>query len=223
VGGGGVAAATGQPLSGMVVIGASLTALAWRGGSSVGFFWRHELPGGYGVLMVEALWWLAGVLVATLGLQRLRDAIRPGLRGREGSLAAVSVATVLCALGASAGGAGLAWLVVRTGDPAQVVGGLVLSYAIAGGLAYLFTPYANPVGAVVSPLVGGIGVYGWVLAMGPGDDTAVLSAVYGESWAGLALALPIHLASAGVVGACLGVAAAQGLDAARREEVLRAA
>ncbi|MEM0914496.1 MAG: hypothetical protein AAGK09_07785 [Planctomycetota bacterium] len=226
VGMGGVAAATGQPLSGMVVIAASLTVLAWRGGASMGFFWRHDLPGGYGLLLVEAVWWLAGALVACLGLQRLRDAMRRG-RGdaqhggggasRTASLWTVPLATSASSVAAAVLGAVLAWLIVRTTDPAQVIGGLALSYLVAGGLAYLFTPYANPVGAVISPLIGGVAVYGW-LATGGAGQADVLLLAYGESLSGLALALPMQLASAGVLGACLGVALAQGIDAARKAE-----
>ncbi|MEM9789077.1 MAG: hypothetical protein AAF842_01605 [Planctomycetota bacterium] len=224
---GGMAAATGQPLSGMIVIAASLTVLAWRGGASMGFFWRHELPGGYGLLLVEALWWLAGALVACLGLQRVRDAMRSaaprggdGGAGRASSLWTVPLATSACGVAAGVAGALLAWVVVRTTDPAQVIGGLVLSYAVAGGVAYLLTPYANPVGAVVSPLAGGVVVYGWMVFRGPGEGE-LLGAVYVETLGGLALALPMQLASAGVLGACLGVAAAQGLDAARQAELAR--
>jgi hypothetical protein len=113
----------------------------------------------------------------------------------------------------------MVWGVVRTGDPAQVLGGLVLSYAVAGGLAYVFTPYANPIGAVASPLLGGVAAYAWLMGWGPQGE-AFLRAAYAEALPGVAWVLPIHLASAGVTGACLGVAAAKGLEVARREEGL---
>ncbi|MEM6334360.1 MAG: hypothetical protein AAF823_13570 [Planctomycetota bacterium] len=213
---GGVAAATGQPLSGAIVIATSLTALALRGGSSMGFFWRHDLPDGYGVLLVEAFLWLAGLLAGVIGLQRIRDKLRPLPDPPEASLKAVSVSTCLCALAATTAGIALSLLLVRTTEPVQIVGGLLLSYLIAGGVCYLFSPYANPVGAIASPLIGGIAVYAWMLTSDRTHDD-LLAAAYAEALPGLAVALPIHLASAGALGAALGVGLAQGIDEARHE------
>ncbi|MEO0587643.1 MAG: hypothetical protein AAF078_08385 [Planctomycetota bacterium] len=215
---GGVAAATGQPLSGVIVIATSLTALALRGGSSMGFFWRHDLPAGYGTLLIEAFLWLAGLLAAVIGLQRIRDKLRPLPDPPEASIKAVSVSTCLSALAATAIGVALSLLLVRTTEPVQIFGGLLLSYLIAGGVCYLFTPYANPVGAIASPLLGGIAVYAWMLTSNRTHDD-LIAAVYAEALPGLAVALPIHLASAGTLGAALGVGLAQGIDEARHEAV----
>jgi hypothetical protein len=225
-----VAAATGNPLSGPFVCTAALTTLAWRGGAIDSWMYHTDVPNSYGLLLAECFVWLVlliGVLAATerggVALlhrwPRLESASLPGPRTR---LALPDVQALSAGLVCLLVGGVLALLLIRSSDRSQVIDGLVLAFMLGGLAGQLIFPQNNPVAMLLSPLLAGMVAYGWVLfayagkgAAGPlaGDAaTQFFRKWYLGGLPGLALALPIHLASAGVMGCALGIGWAQGLQ-----------
>jgi len=100
-------------------------------------------------------------------------------------------------------------LLVKAGDPKQVIWSLLIAFTAGGLCAQLLHPRINPIGAIASPLLLAILGYGHVLIHG--DSTETVAAMwYAGNLPGAALPLPIHYASAGVAGVCLGVGWAHG-------------
>ena len=95
-------------------------------------------------------------------------------------------------------------ILMPTSDTWQVVWGLIVAYAIAGLVADQLFPRAQPMAILLSPLCSAVL---WYLLAGltGGEGDAMLQAYYtGQLWH-MALALPIHYASAGVAGAAVGI------------------
>jgi len=215
---------TGNPMAGVFVFASSLTVLACRGGSIDGWLRRAAVPGAYRQLIYETFIW-AAVLLAVLVLIRM---VRPMLRKRFVKLAAwphggddfrlvvpdlqAIGAGVICALV----GAGLAFFLIRNADTGQVVLSLTLAFTVGSMAAHLALTQPNPILILLSPLVVAIGAYVYVLMSFEGYEQFLQAwfSMSGESPAsgrvpGLALALPMHYASAGVLGAVLGLCWAQ--------------
>lgn len=221
-----VAAGFGNPLSATFVVAASLTVLAAAGGGSAGYLWRADLPSGF--------LWLAGGLVVWFVLHALVALASVNVRGLLRNfvpqlVSPSSEVTLLPArhqvLGSLAGlavtaaaGAMLTNLLVRSTDVGQIVGGLIFGFAVAGLLARMLVSETSAAAVLLAPLVVGVGAYLWVAFSGSyGSDTSILRAWYTGQLPGVALPLPIHYASAGVVGACLGWGMGQGVNSARHQ------
>ena len=216
--------ATGHPLAGIFTAATGLTCLAGAGGPIRGFVWRHTLPGGYGWLLGETVLW-AGLLLAWIALtHRLRPILRPRLGwlatpahwGDDLSLTLPDGRALLAGLVSMVAAGALATLLLQSQDTGQVIGSLILAFAVGGMVAHLLVAQPNPLAILLSPLALGFVAYGYVL-LSPdlGSRDAVLAAWYGRALWGPALALPIYYASAGVCGCTVGLGIAQSIHQAR--------
>ena len=108
----------------------------------------------------------------------------------------------------AAGGA-FSYLLLRSPQTGQVVCGLMVAFALAGLISHLLFPHADPLPILLAPLlVAAIG-YVWVLISYAGAPS-LHAGLFSRTLPGLAMALPIHFASAGVAGAALGLGWGQG-------------
>ena len=218
-----LAAAMANPLAGPFVVGTALMMPVWRGGAGYGWLWRSEPPASYVWLAMEMVWWLLFYLMLMGASRAVRLPLRRRLprltapahqelsllRGgaRASTWLALAVSTVVSGL--------LSYVLIQGVDVGQVLLSLVLAFAIGGLVAQATVPDAGGLGVVLSPLV--VGVIGYVLvSLGDADTPDQMRAlVYAREVSGFAWTLPIHYASAGVAGACLGVGIGQGWDLAR--------
>lgn len=232
----------GNPLSGVFTIGFALMVLAANGGSMTGLIWRQAerprgAPSGGSIFMqleVEmVLWALAWCLMMFLlrrYRQRIRDFliprtlktnfssqmpieeddtprfvlhVRPGMAG----LLCAALAFVLCKV------------LMQTPTSGQVIGAILLSFAIAGLSARLILPTGNVVYLLLSPLLVGFATYalGAVLHGSASADDLILRWQRGEI-SGPMFAMPIHWASAGLIGVSIGIGMAQAIDRVRVAE-----
>ncbi len=220
--GGLVSSATGTVLSGLFVVGAALAVLGAQGGG-MEHWARGEtmtLGGRYTAMAVEMVLWGAGIGAVTWVFGRLQPVVRewliPGYTSEAAapSAPAPDPASPLLAVGAGAVCAlvaGIAaFMLIRSPDTGQVFWSLLLAFLFGGLAARMAVPGCSPLPIVVSPAVVGVAAYLWV-ALSIGDDRdAFLAALFSTeqnmlALPGIALALPIHYASAGVVGATLGI------------------
>ncbi len=224
-----VVAATGHPANGVLCASASLCIAAARGGSIEGWWLRMEPGEGYLGLIGEVLMWqvILAMLIALivvlrpklrLGLAWLAVAV-PDYDDRDSRL--LHPHTWFATLASAAGAALLGWLLIPTGDvatsdTAQVIVGLIISFTLATLIAQLFLSQAGPYGMFFSPAILAIAVYAYVYFKF--DNSAALLSAWqdvtlrtSQRLPGLAMALPIHYASAGVLGTALGIAWARTL------------
>lgn len=233
---------SGNPLSGVFTIGFALMILAGHGGSMSGLIWRQgdrpssEASGGSIFMQLEvemALWALAWCFMMFL-LRRYRARIRsrlvPGrlrtffstqlpieeddtprfvLHVRPGmaGLLCAALAFVLCKV------------LMQTPTSGQVIGSILLSFIIAGLAARLILPTGNVVYLLLSPLAVGFATYamGAVLHGSASADDLIMRWQRGEI-TGPMFAMPIHWASAGLIGVSVGIGMAQAIDRVRIEE-----
>ncbi len=213
---------TGHPLAGVFAVTVSLAALAVGGGPIDGWMVGASIPSDYGSLMIETLVWQAGVVVMLVVIQRLRSPLRsrwPALAFSDHLGIDTQIrfpeAQALAAGAICAGFGGvISYFFMRSTDSGQVIGVLLLAFGIGGFAAHLILPQSNPVGILLGPAVIALGAYGYVL-MNFHTREDVLAAWFNGDLPGLALALPIHYASAAVAGCAAGVGIAQGFEAAK--------
>ncbi len=233
---------SGNPLSGVFTIGFALMILAANGGSMTGLIWRQAdrprgKPSGGSIFMqleVEmALWALAWCLMMFL-LRRYRIRIRGALVPRKLKTSFSSqmpieeddtprfvlhvrpgMAGLLCAALAFV----LCKVLMQTPDTGQVIGSILLSFVIAGLCARLILPTGNVVYLLLSPLAVGFATYalGAVLHGSASADDLILRWQRGEI-TGPMFAMPIHWASAGLIGVSIGIGMAQAIDRVRVAE-----
>ena len=233
---------SGNPLSGVFTIGFALMILAGLGGSMTGLIQRQadrpssEPSGGSIFMQLEvemvlwALAWCGMMFLLRLYRTRIRKTLVPGrlqtffstqlpieeddtprfvLHVRPG------LAGLLCAA--------LAWVLCRvmmqTPTSGQVIGSILLSFMIAGLCARLILPTGNVVYLLLSPLAVGFATYaiGAVLHGSASADDLVLRWQNGEI-TGPMFAMPIHWASAGLIGVSTGIGMAQAIDRVRIED-----
>ncbi len=212
--------AVGNPLAGPFAVGTSLLVLAWAGGPIDGWMRTAGPPGSFGALMIELLIWQLGVVLMLTLVQQLRSPLRscwpalafddhlgvdthirlPGSQALGAGLVCAIVAGVLC------------HLLIRSSDINQVLASLLLAFAVGGMAGHMVFPQSNPAAILLSPAIVAAAGYALVLT-GYTNHTQVLTAWHAGKISGLALALPVHYASAGLAGAALGVGWAQGLMA----------
>ena len=223
----------GNPLAGIFSISAALTVLAGSGGSINGWVWRDEvcMPEAYGGLIIEMIIWEAGLVAMLAVVQFLRSPMRRRMAAlvfddhlgveydshyaKTKSLAAGLICAVV---------AGVAtFLLLRSSDTGQVVWSLILAFLLGGMSSQLIVPQCHPWAIVLSPVLVAVVGYTWVLTAFTNEES------FWEAWnllgqsamhiPGPALALPVHYASAAVVGCTLGVGWAQNMNAARARVV----
>ena len=234
-----VAAWAGNPLAGVFVLAGSLAVVAGASGPIDAFLRRADVPGAYLGLAAEALVWHALVLggVAMVGwvwqrtTARRRPALRPGEPlppadepGFEGLIAPLDLhALYACAI-AAAVATPLTVVLLRSGEPAQVIGGLLIAFTAGGAVAYTTMPRVRcHLAVLAAPLLVAVGGYLWVYA-GYADSAAVLAAWFNIDGSSprdprlpaVALALPVFYASAGVTGVAMGIGLGQTIVRARR-------
>lgn len=221
-----IASVMGNPLSGVFAVAVGLVVLAWEGGDMDGWLLRAQLPGDFGMLMVEMVIWQGGVMCMLLAIQWLRSPMRaqwPALAYQDHLGVDVHLihpqlqawaAGLICALCAG----GLGYFLIRTSDVGQVIGSLFFAFCVGGLLVGLIFPKTNPVGVLFSPALVALAAYAYMMT-GFESDGAVLEAWYGQRLPGLVFALPIHYVSAGVAGCAAGVGLAQGFEAAKARTV----
>ena len=233
---------SGNPLSGIFTVGFALMALAGFGGSMTGLIWRQadrprgEASGGSIFMQLEiemVLWALAWCFMMFLVRQfrvkirnklvprRLRTTfstqlpieeddtprfvlhVRPGMAG----LLCAGLGFVLCKV------------IMQTPSSGQVIGTILLSFIIAGLAARLILPTGNVVYLLLSPLLVGFATYalGAVLHGSASADDLILRWQRGEI-TGPMFAMPIHWASAGLIGVSIGIGMAQAIDRVRVAE-----
>ena len=166
-----------------------------------------------------------------LGGRRMEETLRGILKDAASSrtsqnvaasVAATSTGQAILAGGVSALVAGiLAFLLIRSPDTGQIFWSLVVAFLVGGLAGRLAVPGCSPWGIVVSPAVVGVLGYFWALFLYGNDHEAYLAALFSTEQTlaavpGIALALPIHYASAGVVGATLGIGWARHFAATAR-------
>lgn len=221
-----VASAMGNPLSGVFAVAAGLCVLAARGGPIDGWIARSELPGDYTWLMVEVVIWHAGIVAMISVVQWLRSPVRamwPALAyddhlGVDIHLRFPQLKAWAAGLICGVCGFSLSWVAIRNTDSAQVIGMLMISFGIGGLAAGLAFPRVNPVVVLLSPAVAAVGAYAYTM-VAYGSSHLFLSAWYAQELPGVALGLPIHYASAAVMGCAAGLGVAQGIEAAKFQAV----
>eukprot|EP00752_Nemacystus_decipiens_P013539 g11997.t1 len=238
---------SGNPLSGIFTIGFALMILAAQGGSMNGLIQRQaerpgNAPSGGSIFMqfeVEmALWALAWCLMMFL-LRRYRLRIRGLCVPRQLKTTFSSqmeieeddtprfvlhvrpgLAGLLCAV--------LGWVLCRvlmqTPTSGQVIGSILLSFAIAGLSARLILPTGNVVYLLLSPLLVGFVSYamGAIMHGSASADDLILRWQSGVI-TGPMFAMPIHWASAGLVGVSVGIGMAQAIDRQQLSRLRQAA
>ncbi len=241
-----VCSSVGNPLCGLFTLTTALWVVAAQG-NPIGD-WVHrtdaKLPGDYAGLAIELFIWAAIFIGFIFLVYFARPLVRKALpflarqphlgeelkvtRGWIPSLVSAAIAAVI--------GGVLAYVLLRSPQKGQVIGALMLAFMV-GGLAgdlitaFLFKKHsANPIGIILAPLV--VGLFAYLLtAWGYRDSEAFLKAFFEAAGApgartnlnvarlsGLALALPIDYASAGIAGCALGVGWSQVMWSGENEE-----
>lgn len=210
----------GRFTNGITVLCGSLLVLAYLGGSSMGWIQRSQLPGDFWQLIIEMLLWQIMLLAGITLIFRFRPAVHsrmPELLRRRsqwktvlnipgGSEIVAAVITSVIALV-------LTYILIRNTSEKQVIGALILSFALASGIGQTMMPNTNPLVIFMSPCL--VAITGYLLAMVQYDSSLALTEAlfqgsepgvkFGQQFAGPALALPIHYASAGLLGCCIGI------------------
>ncbi len=126
---------------------------------------------------------------------------------------------------AMAVGSAIAMILLASADSGQVIGGLLVAFTVAGLVGHQMFPTRTRLTFIVAPLLLAVAAYGWT-ATTVADADELLHRLFQPNAAGgntpllpLALALPAHYASAGVLGSLLGVGWSQSLHAANQKHV----
>ena len=238
--GGGMAAALRRAVLGGEGWGAS--GGAGGSGGSAGAVYIRMMVGAAG----WGLAWVVALGVVGWGADRVRGAVPRRLQSRHGGGGGGGGGGLLpggagwgvgwdtgrwwTAAGEAVVAAGVSGLLtvvlVRSAEPGQVVGGLVVAFAVGGLIGRMVLPVEGAAGVVVAPVLVALGGYAvaWIGQRGAGAGTgeggrALLAALYGGELPGPALALPWHYLSAGVLGGATGLGLAQVLERAKGRAV----
>lgn len=214
-----IGSSVGNPLTGLFALTTALWILSAQGDTIDGWIRRTSanLPGDYLKLAVESIIWLALLTAFLLLITIARPSIRRWLPllvsehqlGEPITLRSKWLPALVSGLVTAIVGGLLASFLLRTPEKGQVIGGLILAFLIGGlvgdmASAFLFQKHpANPMGILIAPTL--VAITGYLLTSMNYDDGAdFLKAYFNTRAAGLALALPLDYASAGVAGAALG-------------------
>lgn len=235
-----IVSATGNPLAGVFTAAMALLILAAAGGPIDGWLLSITGPSAYRGLAFEMVLWLIGVT----GVMMLIQISRPKLR--EAGLQSNAVKTLFgvdhsgltaylnwpTSRGLGAGavcalvGGVVAMVLIRSSESGQVIGSLLVAFTIGGVCGQMVLPRgSSPVVMLLAPGAVAIAAY-MLVATGYTSHDQLLTAWFAQTRTGagfsdrllsLALALPIHYASAGVAGAAMGVGLGQSIQAAQLE------
>ena len=214
-----IGSSVGNPLTGLFALATALWILSAQGDTIDGWIRRTSanLPGDYVKLAVEMVIWLAlltGFLfLVTLARLPLRRAL-PLLTtehhlGEPITLRSKWLPALVSGVVTAIVAGVLASFLLQTPEKGQVIGGLILAFLIGGlvgdmASSFLFQKHpANPMGILIAPAL--VAITGYLItAMSYDDGADFLKAYFNTRAAGLAFALPLDYASAGVAGAALG-------------------
>lgn len=233
---------SGNPMSGVFTIGFALMILAGMGGSMNGLIQRQaqrprgEPSGGSIFMQLEvemvlwALAWCGMMFLLRLYRTRIRGALVPSrfrtffstqlpIEEDDTPRFVLHVRPGLAGLLCAALGWVLCRVLMQTPTSGQVIGSILLSFAIAGLCARLILPTGNVVYLLLSPLAVGFVTYaiGAVMHGSASADDLILRWQNGAI-TGPMFAMPIHWASAGLVGVSVGIGMAQAIDRVRIED-----
>ena len=234
------ASACSNTICGLFVVAVSLCVLAAHGGSMQGWVLRtDDASVGYLKLAMEMLVWQAGVLLVLALIQSVRSRVRArwpaaALDDRPETVLSVQFGrpwSVSAALVSAAVALAVASCLIRSADGGQVIGSLLVAFALGGIAAGALFPGCSPLGVLCGPAAVAVVAYVWVAYQFAGDEQAkLLGAWYLRQGAGsagglpgVALALPIHYASAGIIGCCLGISIGANGDESNRSKGRRRA
>ena len=163
--------------------------------------------------------WMFGSLIRGARLGKTGSSDRPLVRLRP--LGGPVVQVLLSMLISAAIGGVAVILFMQSSDVRQVMCVLIGAFVVGGVASHQIVQTRIAIGVLLSPLLIAIIGYGW-MAFRFGADGDVLrgvifamSADSGPSFLNLALAAPIHYASAGVMGAAMGLGWSQVMLEAR--------
>jgi len=183
---------------------------------------QRPLFSDFAMTLVGALLILLVVWGATIGVEAWLDrrTTRPVIRTPMAP-AFLSAAVIL-----SVAGAGLL-LLLRSPDPGQVIGSMLLCFTLAGLLAHQMYPTRARLTLLLAPLMLGTAACAWT-AIDAASVEQLLARYYIDyprpspptiPLNPMAMALPIFYASAGAVGVALGVGWSQTIHASRHKHV----
>lgn len=228
--------AAGNPLSGIFTTGFALLILAGQGGSMTGLIRRQDLGGGVFVqLQIElGLWALAWCVLMFLVRRyrwwvreklvphRLQTPFSRKLTEEDTPRFVLHVAPIVAGLICGT----LGWVgckyMITTPQTGQVIGALLVVFTLSAFAAREFVPTGNVVFLVLSPVAVALAGYLHMAVVHGAVSPAELNGLWQTGRiTGAAMALPIHYASAGMVGVAMGIGLAQAIDRVRfAEEVV---
>jgi len=215
-----VLCAVGRFTTGVSVFAGSLLVLAYTGGSTMGWLQRVDLPGAYWQLITEMLLWQVMLLGAIALIYQFRPAVHrqlPALIRRNSQWKTVlkkpGVNELIAAVISCVIALIMSYLLIQNASINQILCSLVFSFALGAGIGQTLMPNTNPVAIFMSPCVVAIAAYLLVLFRYEDQLLVVQALFYGSEpggaitaqFPGPALALPIHYASAGLLGCCIGI------------------
>ncbi len=231
------ASVRGHPLAGVFSLTLALAFVAVAGGPTDGWVHAHslvpsdqaapQLPRAYRALSVELLAWIVPMLAMLAMVEACRARLRAALPrfigvdtlGAHTHFAVWDGREVMAALSTAVCGGLAAQLLLRTHEPSQVLGGLFCAFALGGLLGQTLHAPRNPLPMLLTPIVVAAAGYLFVQRTGP-EASGFLRSWYGgaPTLPGLARALPVHYASAGIAGVAFGIGWAQALAGAAAED-----
>jgi len=216
---GGVALAGGGAYHGNALVGVARRAAETQAvtdtQAATALYPRLAAEMGVGVAVLWLL--LVGVQgLRTWWMKRVPSRLRGRHLGGEVHLWKIDGKALIAGLITAAVGAVLTAGLVRSDDPQQVSGGLILGFAMAALIGHAVAPNHRPLATLIAPaVVGGIG-YAWAgFSLSSAEPGAVLAALYARALPGLALGLPLHYLTAGVLGCAIGIGMGQVLERAK--------
>ena len=232
----GLIAATGNPLSGVCCValagviahhGNSIVGVAQRAaelgneaGTAAAVYHRLAIEMGVGVVMLIML--LVGLeAVRRVCQDRVPHRLQSRHLGGKVHLWKINGKSLIAGVITAAVGAVLTAVLVQSDNPQQVTGGLVLAFTLAALIGHAVVPNDRAWATLVAPAFVGIVGYLWTARQLGTTDTpdALLSALYTDALPGLALGLPLHYLTAGVLGSAIGIGIGQVVEEAKLGEL----
>ncbi|MFN3168305.1 MAG: hypothetical protein ACE37H_14695 [Phycisphaeraceae bacterium] len=233
---------SGNPLSGVFTLAVSLMVIAGKGGSMTGLVRRQaerpkgESSGGsiFMQLEIEMVLWALALCFMMFLIRRFRHRVRERLVPRrlktpftqrtpiveeDTPRFVLQVRPALAGLLCGVLGWVLCRFLMQTPDTGQVIGAILLSFLLAGLTARLALPTGNVVFLLLSPLGVGFVAYAYAAVLhGSLSSLELIDAWQRGQIDGPMYAMPIHWASAGLVGVTTGIGMAQAIDRVRTED-----
>lgn len=187
--------------------------------AAVVFIVDRRLVTDFVACLMVSLALLAGLWAAALGVENLRLGRSPR-HVPPSATTGFLAATVSVSIGQLA-----LFLFMRSEAIGQVVGTLIVGFAVATLIGHQMFPTARRLPLLLAPLIAGAAAYLWA-AGSINDPTHLLARFFAHysqqpipALLPPARALPVHYAAAGVLGSAIGMGWSQGLHAAAQKHV----